>query len=299
MIPAIGYPGQMDELNAASLTESLTHRPAPVLTWFSPPGEVGGTSAAALPRERIELSGPVARRWIAKTDNFLAAEFPFPADAFTTYFSSPHWREPLWIVTCWLRGLRRLSPQEAQRVDLAVSSDIDVLEEMRDELGLDVLVAQTTDSLALSWPTDLPFGITDGVADVMSHGDFVEDPHTPAADTVILNQDGLNDAMLRSVRSPGERDGEEHGAERARPSGGRALRLAELMSSSLLPSGLTLDEGERVVVTTNDAALFSAQLVQLWLSGAAVIWVPGGAGAQEIAAAEGATLVLGPRGTAA
>lgn len=252
----------MDDLNASELTATLTRRPAPVLTWFGAPS---GSDDPNARRERIEISGPVARRWIAKTDNFLAAEFPFPADAFTTYFPSPHWREPLWIVTAWLRGLRYFPARDAERLDLAVSSDLNVLVEMRDEEGPDVLVAQTTDSLALAWAPDLPFGVMDGTADVMSYGDFVEMSHTAAPDTVLVHWE----------YQPG------------------ALRLRDLMSASRLPGDLTFAEGDRLVVTTQDATRFSAQLVQLWLRGAAVIWVPGGQGARQIAQAEGAVAVLG------
>ena len=273
----------MKQLDATSLTALLSPRPGPVLTWFLDPGISSNPPGTPSIRERVELSGPVARRWLAKTDNFLANEFPFGASSFAEYLTT-HWRTPLWIAACWLRGLRQRPPRNLDQIDLAVSNDLDFLMTMQVELGPDVLVAQTPESFAFSWPGDLPFGITDGTADVMSYGDEVEMPHTAPGATVIVGNDidWLPPNLLEDPQKT-------------------LLRLDDLLTRDYL--GL---EGElsnpasrldqhRVLVTTANPTLFTAQLIQLWLRGASVVWVPGGVDAESIATTEKVTLTVPSR----
>ncbi|WRS30219.1 TIGR03089 family protein [Actinomycetaceae bacterium MB13-C1-2] len=154
----------MEQLNATGLTKRITNVSEPVLTWFAPAG-----------RERIELSGPVARRWIAKTDNFMASEFPYGGEHFCALLPA-HWRTPFWLLVPWMRGMRLEPPRTATDVDLVVSDDSAFLESIADQGGPDALVAQNLHSLALAWSGELPGTMLDGIADVMTYGDWVEDP---------------------------------------------------------------------------------------------------------------------------
>jgi hypothetical protein len=47
-----------------------------------------------------------------------------------------------------------------------------------------------------------------------------------------------------------------------------------------------------VLVTTANPTLFTAQLIQLWIRGASVVWVPGGVDAESIATTEKVTLTV-------
>lgn len=272
----------MDELTATTLTELLNRQAAPVLTWFSPREAPNGEDGTPGVRERIELSGPVARRWIAKTDNFLASEFPFAAESFTTYFPSPHWREPFWITACWLRGMHFTTPRRADTLDLAVSSDLTVLQTMQEEVGPDVLVAQNTQSLALSWPEDLPFGISDGIADVMTFGDFVEMPQAPSPPQTLIAEVPRED--LDAADTPLDFFPAEHVHSCKR------IVLGDLTTDAFVDRLGQIEKGERIILTTRHPVVFTAQLIQLWLKGAAVIWVPGGEGVRSIATAEHARI---------
>ncbi|WP_099331778.1 TIGR03089 family protein [Actinomyces minihominis] len=267
----------MNQLDATVLTSLLSPRPGPVLTWFESPAiKLDGSVDTAQGRDRIELSGPVARRWIAKTDNFMASEFPFGATGFTTSLPA-HWRTPFWIAVCWMRGLEKRAGGTTGGLDLAVSDSLGFLTALQEEIGPDVLIAQTTDSLAFAWPGELPFGITDGIADVMSYADEVEMPHTANQDTLLVSE-GV----------------EWFSADLA--AGAAPLTLKGILATDYLG----LDEealndlaGQRVLVTTGNPTLFTVQLLQLWLHGASVVWVPGGHDAERIGSSERVTLTIG------
>lgn len=271
----------MKQLDATSLTALLSPKPGPVLTWFGEQLEPQTDSSPRVGRERVELSGPVARRWLAKTDNFMASEFPFGATSFSV-FLTPHWRAPLWIAACWMRGLRQRPPRNLDQVDLAVSDDLRFLTTLQDEIGPDVLVAQTPESFAFAWPAELPFGITDGTADVMSFGDEVEMPYTAPGDTLVVSEDidWLPPGLLVDPQKA-------------------LLHLSDLLNHDYLGLEGTLSDptsrldSHRVLVTTADPTLFAAQLIQLWIRGASVVWVPGGRDARRIAQTEKVTLRVG------
>lgn len=266
----------MNLLDATVLTSLLSPRPGPVLTWFESPAiNLDGTVDTARGRDRIELSGPVARRWVAKTDNFMASEFPFGATSFTTSLPA-HWRTPFWIAVSWMRGMEKRPGDTTEGLDLAVSDNLGFLTALQEEIGPDVLIAQTTDSLAFAWPGELPFGITDGIADVMSYADEVEMPQTADQHTRLVSEgvDWLSAAL----------------AARTEP-----LTLHGILTTDFLG----LDEGaleglagQRVLVTTGNPTLFTVQLLQLWLHGASVVWVPGGYDAERIGSSERVTLTI-------
>lgn len=247
----------MNEINATNLASLLSSQPAPVLTWL------GNKQAGGEQRERVELSGPVARRWLAKTDNFLDQEFPYGASEFVALLPA-HWRSPFWLLAPWLRGLKQVPARDAADADLVVSNDIGFLEGVVDEGGPDAVIAQTLDSFALAYPGTLPPDLLDGTADIASYGDEVEAPMTAPLDSILVSE---------SVEwlPPGlwEDSSKTH------------LHLLDLGARTYLePSGKPPAEGslqgDRVLVTTDNLTLFTAQLHQLWVAGASVVWVPGG-----------------------
>lgn len=271
-------PKSNGDLNAERLAALLSDRPGPVLTWFSPRTatevvEGQGEAEDATPRERVELSGPVARRWLAKTDNFLDQEFPYGADTFAVDLPQ-HWRSPFWLLAPWLRGMELFDADRAADADLVVSGNVAFLGDLEDEGASGTLVAQTADSFALAWPGDLPAGVLDGTADILSYGDEVETPMTAPAHSVL---------MERSFdQGPPEANGDH------------ALRLSDLSAVNYLgaegpPPALGSLSGERALVTTTSLPMFSAQLLQLWLAGASVVWAPGG-DTDEIAVVERVTM---------
>lgn len=231
---------EVEPLNARELSEKITDIAEPVLTWLGRGGE------------RIELSGPVARRWISKTDNFMASEFPFGGESFAIQLPA-HWRTAFWLLVPWLRGMRLMPTELAADTDLVISNDLDFLSAVAEEGGPDVLVAQTDSSLALAWPGQLPALFLDGTADVMSYGDWVEDPYC-ASDGAVLVDEGRATFTGR-------------------------LPIEDLRTGSLLRTLSPIDggaalNGARVMVRTGDPVLFTAQLAQLWMAGARVVWAP-------------------------
>lgn len=291
-------------LQASTLANILSATTGPALTWLEPISQLSAGEA----RGRVELGGPVARRWVAKTDNFLDSEFPFGATSFVANMTQ-HWRTPFWIATAWMRGLEMHPVADGTGVDLAVSTDLYYLEALQDEGGPDVLVVQSTDSFAFAWQSELPFGITDGTADVMSFGDEVENPLLADQDSYLLSE-GVGWNPPNSTTSRGGRPrlkdllAEDYlglgdvSAAGLRPSAAAGSVISE---AGLGPAASSKPEGEvarfprldghRALVTTTDNALFTAQLLQLWLRGASVVWVPGGGSdLDRVAAQESVTL---------
>lgn len=252
----------MSPLNAAELCTLVDRHADPVLVWL----DTADPNEAGSPASRIELSGPVARRWIAKTDNFMSSEFPFGGSKFVVLLRA-HWRSPFWLIGAWLRGMTLVEAREASGADMVVSNDVDVLVTTRDEGGPDALIAQTQDSLALAWPSPLPPEILDGTADVMSFGDWVENPMTAPGHAHLVSKqiDWLPPHVW------------EHPEELTLPLD--SLRGVDLLGKIVDVDGIPLEDpgllsGKRVLVTTGNLVLFTAQLLQLWLAGARVIWAP-------------------------
>ncbi len=258
----------MNTLNATELCDHLDRRSDPVLTWLSSEGQ-----------ERIELGGPVARRWIAKTDNFLASEFPWGAQRFGVLLPC-HWRSVFWLLTPWLRGMTLESTENPGKLDLAVANDVGILTAMKDEGGPDTIVAQTSDSLALGWPDGLPAGILDGISDVLSYGDYIESPVSAPKDTRLVSKtiDWL---------APQELSDPDVQALPITTLRGVAC-LGELKPYAVDHWDANLDDdevgdcskpeavaGKRVLLVTDNLVLASAQLIQLWMAGSGAVWAPG------------------------
>lgn len=150
-------------VNTATWCRRLHSANVPLLTYY---GE-----------QRIELSGPVVARWVAKIDNLLSAEFPFGGSTFEIRLH-PSWQRLLWEQACWLRGWRsneKIGESDpAADADLVVSADLAELTAAVD-CG-QVAVAQTLTPLAFEWPGDLPFGVVDAAAELLSQADVPLSP---------------------------------------------------------------------------------------------------------------------------
>lgn len=209
-------------LSIAAWTRYLQSRGGPVLTWYAV--------------NRLELGGPVMASWLAKTDNFLDAEFPFGGQTFTVALP-PTWRALPWMGAAWLRGWELVSADAEP--DLLVSDDPALLEDA--VAGGLVAVAQALGPLAMSWPGSLPAGALDAIADVLSQADHLVAP----------------------VEAP-----------RASPLGA-GLTLGQLQETSLLDAPAPL-EGARVQVTATDPVRQAAQIMQLWWAGASAVVIDEG-----------------------
>ena len=134
--------------------QRLTDKPGPVLTWYR-----GG---------RIEMTGPVLARWLAKVDNYLGSEFAFGESLY--HLSLPEcWQKAVWEAALLLRGWESADMAEA---DLVITDDPELLAEAAG-LGAAVL-AQPTDPLGLRWNAELPAGVTDAPGALLSQSDFSE-----------------------------------------------------------------------------------------------------------------------------
>lgn len=124
----------------------------PLLTWYS--------------EGRVDLSGPVLARWLAKVDNYLDAEFPFGGGTF--HLALPDcWQRTIWEAGALLRGWEPAADPLA--ADLVISDDASVLEQAG-AAGL-VAVAQPTDPLGLQWVGALPPGVVDAPGELLSQSD--------------------------------------------------------------------------------------------------------------------------------
>ncbi|MFT0762870.1 hypothetical protein VRY54_07390 [Actinomyces sp. F1_1611] len=131
--------------------ERLANRKEPLLTWYS--------------TGRVELAGPVLARWLAKVDNYLDAEFPFGAATFHLHLPEC-WQKIVWEAALALRGWEA---GPADQVELVISDDLELLTAAADA-GL-TAIAQPTDPLALSWPGELPAGVSDAPGELNSQAD--------------------------------------------------------------------------------------------------------------------------------
>lgn len=133
--------------------------PSAVLTWYSQSG-------------RLEFTGPVMARWLAKTANYvdevLGGEQPGVALALPA-----SWRTLVWVTGAGLAGgsVYIISEADLSRFDIFVTSNEDEARAAAaDDPGLIVLL-QDLGMMALEWSGDLPDGVSDAIAEVGSQPD--------------------------------------------------------------------------------------------------------------------------------
>lgn len=145
---------EMTGPSTAEWTRMLFERSGPLLTWYS--------------TGRVELSGPVLARWIAKVDNFLGSEFAFGESTF--HLDLPNcWQRTVWEAALLLRGWAETNLADA---DLVVSDNVETLRSGA-ALGV-VTLAQPTDPLGLRWDGELPAGVTDAPGELLAQSDLSE-----------------------------------------------------------------------------------------------------------------------------
>ncbi len=134
----------------------LSEYSGPLLTWYS--------------TGRVELTGPVLARWIAKVDNYLDSEFAFGEDRF--HLDLPDcWQKSIWEAGLLLRGWQ---PSPAEDADLIVSNNSETL---RAAVAAGaVALAQPTDPLGLHWNDSLPAGATEAPGELMTQSDQPVNP---------------------------------------------------------------------------------------------------------------------------
>jgi hypothetical protein len=133
------------------LINRLTDFPKPVITWYG--------------IDRIELSGPVLARWLAKTENLLEAETPFGLVTFALKMPLT-WRALPWYTCAQFRGLTL-----SQTPDLLVTNQPEEDLQRLAPFVPEITVASPVESLAFNWPGTLPYGVLDGAADVIAQPD--------------------------------------------------------------------------------------------------------------------------------
>lgn len=137
-----------------------------VLTWY---GEDG----------RVELVGPVVTRWISKTAHYIVDQFGEGAQPSVLIHLPPSWRTLMWVTGAGFAGADvRIVPIDqqilsAREFDLVVTSSASTAAELAEDPGLIVLL-QAMESFALGWEGELPTGVSDAIAEVSSHPDFIE-----------------------------------------------------------------------------------------------------------------------------
>ena len=141
----------------------LARATSPHLTWYADGGA-----------ERVELSGRVLTNWMIKAANLLDEE-GVDTDSIVGIDLPIHWRAAVWACAAWLRGARVRFSEDGpslSEADVVVTNDPEFWAD-----GAELVIAVPLAPLALSWAgDDLPRGVLDGAADLMSQPDVLISP---------------------------------------------------------------------------------------------------------------------------
>lgn len=149
----------------ARLVDVLSSCHSPALTWYG--------------AERVELSGPVLSRWLAKTANLLLGELDpglFGGAGRTSAPTiridlGPSWQGVVWEVAAGLCGWQLVDEGGA---DVGVVADASAAAGALAE-GTGVVLAHDPAPLALSWGGgELPEGVLDALGELMAQSDALE-----------------------------------------------------------------------------------------------------------------------------
>lgn len=132
----------------------------PRLTWYGSEGE------------RVELSGAVLQNWVSKTTNLLVEEFDAAPGTRLVLDLPVHWRGVLWALGAWRCGATVVlaAPEDREAVGAV---DVVVTSRPAAWSGESELVAVALPALARRFDGDLPPGVVDAAAAVMTYGDVV------------------------------------------------------------------------------------------------------------------------------
>lgn len=166
---------------------------SPLLTWYGDPGE------------RVELSGHVFDNWVAKSANLLAEEFDAGPGTRVLLDLPAHWKSLAIGFAVWSTGAELVttvpdaeSPlhEAAGRSGAAGPPDIVFTGDpitATEVFPAAEVVAVGLESLALSFPGEVPSGCMDYVAEVRGFGDYYLADPVPGAAPALTTGDDTGD----------------------------------------------------------------------------------------------------------
>ncbi|MDO5049515.1 MAG: TIGR03089 family protein [Actinomycetaceae bacterium] len=143
-----------------SVFDWMQENPGAVLTWYSPEG-------------RLEFTGPVLSRWIAKVANYIVETFGEDEEPSVILDLPDSWRTLVWATGVGMAGGRVTVSDSADLsdADIFVTTDEGVAGETADsEPGL-IVMLQDLGLLATSWQGDLPDGVDDAIEELNGQPD--------------------------------------------------------------------------------------------------------------------------------
>lgn len=154
------------------LTALAADGAAPRLTWYGPDGE------------RTELSGRVLANWVTKVANLLLEEGDAGPGTRVLVDLPVHWRSLVWVLGSWTAGAEVVLAEEGRAGD-----DAEVVVTSRpDRADADLVLAVALPALAMRWDgPDLPAGVVDAAAELMTYGDQLGFAPAPADGDVALD----------------------------------------------------------------------------------------------------------------
>lgn len=132
--------------------------------------------------ERVELSGAVLDKWVAKAGNALQEEWDVGPGSQVALRSAPHWRSVYWALATWRVGAALLVDAAADVAD----PDVVITDEVVAAEGSTAVVYLTRASLARSAGVPLPPGVVDEAAEISGYGDVLEPWDSPDEDDEAL-----------------------------------------------------------------------------------------------------------------
>ncbi len=133
------------------------------------------------PGERIELSGRVLSTWVAKAADLLQEDLDAEVGTRVRLEGAPHWRLLVWALATWTVGGTVQTRDGSERVDVLVADGERLASGEVDAEAAEVVVGLTRAALARRSPVDLPDGVIDEAATLLSYADEME-PYDRASD---------------------------------------------------------------------------------------------------------------------
>ncbi|GAA1629315.1 TIGR03089 family protein [Georgenia ruanii] len=165
-------PGQL----LASFTGGETSSPR--LTWYGTDGE------------RTELSGRVLANWVTKAANLLVEEADAEPGTTVVLDLPVHWRAVVWALASWTCGARVVLTSAEDVLEDEEGPDVVVTHRPGEAPGEDaaeLVLAVALPALAMEWDgEELPSGVVDAAAELMSFGDHLGYVSEPEDDDVAL-----------------------------------------------------------------------------------------------------------------
>ncbi|WP_193314884.1 TIGR03089 family protein [Georgenia thermotolerans] len=165
-------PGQL----LATFTRGDTSSPR--LTWYGTDGE------------RTELSGRVLANWVTKAANLLVEEADAEPGTTVVLDLPVHWRAAVWALASWTCGARVVLPSAEDVLEDEEGPDVVVTHRPGEAPGEDaaeLVLAVALPALAMEWDgEELPSGVVDAAAELMSFGDHLGYVSEPEDDDVAL-----------------------------------------------------------------------------------------------------------------